>query len=219
MSSSRSRLFSLVTLAVLAAGSVYLLSSGESPEAGASPEDLRTPKTTAPAPTTEPQAPPSDSPQAGSPSEETATEAISTEDELRNDDSGVARADPPEHEGAPPLRDYEPMTLGALDFPDMKGLDPTDPAYDPHVEAQQAFAPMERDLLDAEPLDAAAWRGALERHKLRNAGVSRRAQFLRESGHPELAEDLIIEWGRVYGSWQARAYGRAGPPGYKSPPR
>jgi len=115
--------------------------------------------------------------------------------------------------------DYRALALGALDFPDMKAIDPADPSYDPRLEAQQAFAPMEADLLAADPLDSGAWRDALERHKLRNLGVSKRAQFLRESGQPELAEDLVLEWGKIYGTWQARAYGRAGPPGYKSPER
>ena len=115
--------------------------------------------------------------------------------------------------------DYRALAIGALDFPDMKAIDPADPSYDPRLEAQQAFAPMEADLLASEPLDSVAWRDALERHKLRNLGVTKRAQFLRESGQPELAEDLVLEWGKIYGTWQARAYGRAGPPGYKSPER
>ena len=115
--------------------------------------------------------------------------------------------------------DHRTLALGALDFPDMKEIDPADPSYDPRLEAQQAFAPMEADLLAADPLDSVAWRDALERHKLRNLGVSKRAQFLRESGQPELAEELVLEWGKIYGTWQARAYGRAGPPGYKSPER
>jgi hypothetical protein len=115
--------------------------------------------------------------------------------------------------------EHRSLAMGALNFPDMKSLDPDDPSYDPRLEAQQTFAPMEADLLAADPLDSVAWREALERHKLRNLSVTKRAQFLRQSDQPEAAEELVLEWGKIYGTWQARAYGRAGPPGYKSPER
>jgi hypothetical protein len=218
MSNTRSRLSAFVALAVVATGGAYWLTTDPGPGGEPSPEDLRVPETAGVAPTTSEAAPPSASAEPNGRPDGANSEVSASEIELQTAESEVGRTeDPPEEEGGAPW-DYEPMAQGSLDFPNMRELDPTDPAYDPHVEAQQAFAPMEQDLLAADPLDPSAWREALERHKLRNAGVSKRAQFLLKSGHPELAEDLLIEWSRVYGSWQARAYGRAGPPGYKSPP-
>jgi len=132
---------------------------------------------------------------------ETSTEGISGSDE-----------------GGEPPPDPDPRELcgDTIEYPTMKELDPEDPTYNPKIEARQAFHPMEQTLLEADPLDRQAWRDALSEHKLRNAGVSKRAQFLRQSGYPDAAQDLLEEWGRVYGSWQARAYGRAGPPGHRS---
>lgn len=131
-----------------------------------------------------------------------------------SDDSSEPGDDSSSEDPVPPLpEDYTPLAEGALDFPTMKELDPTDPSYDAKIEAQQTFHPMEQTLLAADPLDPSAWRKALEQHRLRNAGIAKRAQFLQKSGHPGEAEDLIMEWNRVYGTWQARAYGRSGPPG------
>ena len=72
---------------------------------------------------------------------------------------------------------------------------------------------MEQTLMDLDNLSPETWREALDIHRLRNAGIPRRAEFLRKSGHPDAAEELLLEWSRVYGTWQARAYGRSGPPG------
>ena len=135
--------------------------------------------------------------------------------------NGVSASDqdPETYDDGGLATDYWPLAIGALDFAVQKELDLGDPNYDPRIEAQQAFAPMERDLLAADPLDPAAWKAALKIHRERNLGVSKRAAFLRKSGYPDEATELMTEWSRIYGSWQARAYGRAGPPGYKSPPR
>ena len=40
----------------------------------------------------------------------------------------------------------------------------------------------------------------------------RRADFLRGSGQPEAGGDLMVEWSRLYGHYQGRAYGRNPPP-------
>ena len=215
MKSDRKHQLILVAALVFSAAAVYQMSSqsefgGAEVAAGSETEDrpfaASTPASLSPEPV-----------QAGADVDETKEEPAPPD--TAREQGSVESWEPldSEEEGLP--SDPVALALGALDFPDMKGLDPDDPSYDPKLEAQQAFAPMEQDLLAADPLDGAAWRAALERHKIRNLSVSKRAKFLRESGHPDLAEDLLIEWGQVYGAWQARAYGRAGPPGYKSPRR
>ena len=109
--------------------------------------------------------------------------------------------------------EFLPLTEGAMAHRRMVELTPEDSSYDARLEAQQTFQPMEQTLMDLDSLSPETWREALEIHRLRNAGIPRRAEFLRKSGHPDAAEDLLLEWSRVYGTWQARAYGRSGPPG------
>lgn len=105
------------------------------------------------------------------------------------------------------------LTAGALDLPRMGALAVDDEGYDPVIEARQIFHPFEQTLLDADPLDPDTWRAAQEQHALRNEGALRRADFLRRSGHPEEARELMLEWSRLNGIWQARAYGRPHRPG------
>ena len=214
MSTERSRIISLTLLGVLVAAGAYVLSGQE---------ELPPPESSLTSTDTDP---PTDAlkPRAGTESAQAQAETDGEESKRATTSNKVAHLgsevweDEPDEADALPST-FESLAQGALDFPNMKEIDPSDPSYDPRLEAQQAFAPMEQDLMEADPLGPDAWREALETHQLRNSGVSKRAQFLRKSGHPELAEDLMVEWGRVYGSWQARAYGRVGPPGYKSPPR
>jgi len=215
MSTERSRIISLTLLGVLVAAGAYVLSGKEEvppPESALTSTDTD---------------PPTDAlkPRAGRESAQAQAEADEEQSKGAAPNKAAHlgsevwedEADPDEADALPST--FESLAQGALEFPNMKEIDPSDASYDPRLEAQQAFAPMEQDLMEADPLGPDAWREALETHQLRNSGVSKRAQFLRKSGHPELAEDLMVEWGRVYGSWQARAYGRVGPPGYKSPPR
>jgi len=209
----------LVILGVGLAGASYLLNA----QPGDSSEELPT-TTPRPSDPSRPSAdsvtpPPSDSAQGRAENELENRDGIPPSAEASHLGAGRAEVQSPDDSAEDSTVLFEPLTDGATDFPNMKEIDPGESAYDPRLEAQQAFAPMEEDLLAADPLGPEDWRQALETHRLRNAGVSKRAQYLRESGHPELAEDLIAEWGRVYGTWQARAYGRAGPPGYKSPQR
>jgi hypothetical protein len=216
MSTERSRIISLTLAGVLVAAGAYFLSGQEE----VPPPDSSLTSTDADSPTDalKPRAG-TESPQAQAETDEEQSEGATAPNRVAHLGSEVweDEVDPNKADALPST--FEPLAQGALDFPNMKEVDPSDPSYDPRLEAQQAFAPMEQDLMEADPLDPDAWREALETHQLRNSGVSKRAQFLRKSGHPELAEDLMVEWGRVYGSWQARAYGRAGPPGYKSSPR
>jgi len=216
MSSNRNRILSLVLLGVLAAGGTYFLGSGQEPPAE------KPPRAAEPGP--EPSAAQSpvsvpESAEVQSPRDNEKGEGVLSERKAAPAEAEISEDETSSFEEDELPSDYEILTQSAMDFPNMKELDPEDPAYDPRLEAHQAFAPMEKDLLVADPLDPAAWRRALDRHRLRNTGVSKRAEFLRKSGHPQMAEDLMVEWSRVYGTWQARAYGRSGPPGHKSPPR
>lgn len=215
MSNLRIRLLALVLLGVGFAGGSYVLNAQSGDSSNESPEPADPSSDSSPHSPKTPAEKASDSDRAGAEGDEEQSERIPASNEALQ--LGAGRPSEPPQEHSTTL--FESLTEGAMDFPNMKELDPSESAYDPRLEAQQAFAPMEDDLLSADPLGPEDWRQALETHKLRNAGVSKRAQYLRESGHPELAEDLIAEWGRVYGTWQARAYGRAGPPGYKSPQR
>ncbi len=219
MNNLRIRLMTLALLGVGLAGGIYLLNaqSGDSPS-----EPPTTPHLSADSSPRLPTALAKKRSGAAQPGAETDNEegeAVPPSPEISQLGAGRPEDQSQEASAEDSTILFEPLTEGATDFPNMKEIDPSESAYDPRLEAQQAFAPMEADLLTADPLGPNAWRQALDTHKLRNAGVSKRAQYLRESGHPELAEDLIAEWGRVYGTWQARAYGRAGPPGYKSPQR
>lgn len=191
--------------------------SGETdfePDAAAESEKETTPLSATKASTADPnQAPKRDKDEARA----TPSHSMSASPSKNLD--GTSDEDPEAYHEDGLATEYWPLAIGALDFPVQKELDLGDPNYDPRTEAQQAFAPMEKDLMAADPLDPAAWKAALEVHRERNLGVSKRAAFLRKSGYPDEATELMTEWSRIYGSWQARAYGRAGPPGYKSPPR
>ena len=105
------------------------------------------------------------------------------------------------------------LTEGVMELPVMGELPADDERYDPAVEAQQIFHPFEQTLLQADPLDPDSWRAAQEQHALRNERSWRRADFLRRSGYTEEASDLMLEWSRLNGIWQARAYGRPHRPG------
>lgn len=105
------------------------------------------------------------------------------------------------------------LTAGVTDLPAMGELPPDDEDYDPTVEAQQIFHPFEQTLLELAPLDPESWRAAQEQHALRNERSWRRAEFLRRSGYTEEAGELMLEWARLNGIWQARAYGRPHRPG------
>jgi len=105
------------------------------------------------------------------------------------------------------------LTPGVMELPRMGEMAADDEDYDPVIEARQIFWHFEQTLLEADPLDPESWRAAQEQHSLRNEGASRRAEFLRRSGHPEAASELMLEWSRLNGIWQARAYGRPHRPG------
>ncbi len=116
------------------------------------------------------------------------------------------------HPLAAMVEDGSPITEAARREPKMSEMDPADDRYDPIVDAQQLFAPFEDTLLAAPELTPAVWKAALEQHQDRNLGPMRRAEFLRESGQAEAGGDLMLEWSRLYGHYQARAYGRTPPP-------
>jgi len=80
--------------------------------------------------------------------------------------------------------------------------------YDSVVEAQQLFAPFEDTLMETDPLTPEAWKAALETHRERNGGVMKRADFLRQSGYADEGGEMMVEWSRLYGVYQAKAYGR-----------
>lgn len=105
------------------------------------------------------------------------------------------------------------LTDGVMELPRMGEMAADDAGYDPVIEARQIFHPFEQTLLGADPLDPESWRAAQEQHDLRNEGASRKAEFLRRSGHPDAARELMLEWSRLNGVWQARAYGRPHRPG------
>ncbi len=121
---------------------------------------------------------------------------------------GLPAVDPDENPFAVLLESGEALSAEAVVKPKMNEMDPGSTDYDPMVEAHQLFAPFEDTLRAAEPLDPTAWKAALEQHRDRNGGVMRRAEFIRASGYPDKAGDLMIEWSRLYGIYQAQAYGR-----------
>lgn len=100
------------------------------------------------------------------------------------------------------------LTQAAREQPLMTEVGPDDVRYDSVVEAAQLFAPFEDTLLETDPLTPEAWKAALETHRERNGGVMKRADFLRQSGFADEAGEMMIEWSRLYGLYQAKAYGR-----------
>ena len=100
------------------------------------------------------------------------------------------------------------FTDEAAAAPDMAGMNPDDEAYDPLTEARQIFHEFETDLLGHQPLNPAVFRQLLKKHKETNGNILRRAEVLRKAGHPEDAADMMGEWSRLYGHYQAQAYGR-----------
>ncbi len=106
------------------------------------------------------------------------------------------------------LGDGTTLTEDARTQPDMREIGPDDARYNPLTEAQQLFAPFEDTLRETDPLTPEAWKAALEVHRERNLGVMKRADFLRQSGYPEEGGELMVEWSRLYGIYQAQAYGR-----------
>jgi hypothetical protein len=103
----------------------------------------------------------------------------------------------------------EPLTAQAAAKPDMAELGPDHDDYDAIDEAHQLFHDFEEALRASQPLDPTAWKDALAEHKETNAKVIARAGELRREGHPDEAHDLMTEWSRLYGLYQAQAYGRA----------
>lgn len=104
------------------------------------------------------------------------------------------------------------FTADAAKQPDMRGISPNDPKYDPIVDADQLFHGFEEALRAARPLDATRFRKLVGEWKERNRGVLDRAQELRKAGHPEASRAVMEEWSRLWGIYQAEAYGRAPPP-------
>jgi|GEM_PF-6689070 len=103
----------------------------------------------------------------------------------------------------------ESLTAEAMQRPDMSTLDAKDDDYDAIDEAHQLFNPFEQTLRAAQPLTPEAWKAAMTEHKEDNGAVIARAGDLRRAGHPEEAGEMMMEWSRLYGLYQAQAYGRA----------
>lgn len=104
------------------------------------------------------------------------------------------------------------FTADAAAAVDMRSLPAGDPRYDAITEAGQIFAGFEEALRAARPLDAARFRKVGSEWKERNRAVLERAQELRKAGRAEDAKVVMEEWSRLYGIYQAEAYGRAPPP-------
>ncbi len=100
------------------------------------------------------------------------------------------------------------FTDEAAGMQDMSALDPEDDAYDPLTEARQIFHDFENDLRGHQPLNPPVFKQLLKKHKETNAEILRRADALRKAGQPEYAADMMGEWSRLYGHYQAQAYGR-----------
>jgi hypothetical protein len=144
----------------------------------------------------------------GIPPGDTDSEAADAESPEADEPDGTPpEADPSDH--APFLVDApESLTAEARRRPLMSEIGPNDVRYSSITEAHQIFAPFEDTLQEADPLTPDLWKAALETHRERNAGVLKRADFLRRSGYPEEAGEMMVEWSRLYGLYQAKAYGR-----------
>ncbi len=132
--------------------------------------------------------------------------------------SESASADEPPEAEPPPAPTGNPfavfldrppaLSAGHEKHPVMASLTVDDPAYDAKIDAKQHFAPFEAALQANEPLNAPIFKTLIGEHKEQNSKVLKRAEFLRASGHPRVAADLIAEWGRMWNHYQAQAYGR-----------
>ncbi len=214
MNKSRRAITSLAVAALLLAGFLYQRSLGE-PQEPADSESSR----------------PDSSPDSSERDSEEPVESpvLPYEAPPGSSGSGTSEAEPSKEDQEPPTDPLDavdtaadelspdlramiehggPYTDEAMERPVMKELEPADPDYDPIAEAHQTFHAFEQTLLAADPLDSVSWKAALAEHQERNAGVMRRADFLRRSGHSDDARDLMLEWSRLYGIYQARAYGR-----------
>jgi len=132
------------------------------------------------------------------------------EEEAPGEDAGEPEEGEP---GSPEFVAYlldapDSITAEARQQPVMAEIGPEDVRYDSLVEAAQIFAPFEDTLMETDPLTPEAWKAALETHRERNGGVMKRADFLRRSGHPDQGGEMMVEWSRLYGVYQAKAYGR-----------
>ncbi len=140
-------------------------------------------------------------------------------------DAGDAHADPQADRGeahADPAADEEPtgnpfavfleppdlLTAGQENHPAMESLDATDARYSATIEARQLFAPFEQALVAEEPLNPGIYKALLTEYKDQNTKVIKRADWLRKSGQPDAATDLMAEWGRLFDHYKAQAYGR-----------
>ena len=213
MSTSRRAITSLAVAGLLLAGLLYQrsLSESQAPEATSSSPEAPSPEdsSTASQDPTETSGPAevAEAPSRGRVPSQAEPEETEEDPTDRSDvPEDAAEELPPELRAM--VEGGGPYTDEAMEYPVMKELELTDPHYDPVTEARQTFHAFEQTLLAADPLDPVSWKAALAEHQVRNAGVMRRADFLRRSGQEEDARDLMLEWSRLYGIYQARAYGR-----------
>ncbi len=161
---------------------------------------------TAPAEPTESRVPPARVP----PSEPAPSQQEPSTEEAEEAEGADGAAEPAE--GSNPfavlLDQGQAFTDEAAGMQDMSTLDPDDEAYDPLTEARQIFHDFEDDLRGHQPLNPPVFKQLLKKHKERNGDILKRADALRKAGHPEYAADMMGEWSRLYGHYQAQAYGR-----------
>jgi hypothetical protein len=105
--------------------------------------------------------------------------------------------------------DGTPMTAGAMDRPSMAAMEPTDPEYDPAVDAQQRFHGYEQDILAAAPLSPESWKTITQSHQDDIKGVFKRSKELVDAGENDKARLLIEEWAELQNKYKAQAYGRS----------
>jgi hypothetical protein len=138
------------------------------------------------------------------------TVVLATEEQPEADGTEAPEADaaPPENPFEPFLDAPEPLTSGHDEYPNMAELAPDDPEYSPVAEAHQLFAPFEAALIAQEPLDPNKYKALITEFKDQNLKVLKRAEWMRKSGHPDVAGEMIGEWGRLFDHYKAQAYGR-----------
>lgn len=90
-----------------------------------------------------------------------------------------------------------PLTGAALDGPWMPALPPTDPAWDPVLEARQRFAAVEGDAVAWAMEGSGDWEDVVRAHSDDLRSMTERAIALREAGFSDRARLLEEEWARL----------------------
>jgi hypothetical protein len=104
------------------------------------------------------------------------------------------------------------LTVDAMSQPKMSEMVPSDPKYNPAVEARQRFHFFEEELRKAQPLNPESWRRIQKAHVDDYKGVLQRSKELSDEGRTLEARALIEEWSELQSKYQAQAYGRVPPP-------